>query len=157
MPLNDDLHRLAAELESVAEGARALPWAATRPWSPRTHLSSENGLPLVDLHDLSVRLALDAVRRTLDAELDTGGCTFMTGRGKHTGGHSRLRAAVEGELLQRQSAGACRVRPVGPARFEVVLSEDRVRTARPGMGLLFWLFVALLGLAVFATLKRCGA
>lgn len=105
-----------------------------------------NGLACVDLHGLSVRLGTRVVAEALGADLSAGGFVVITGRGNHSGGHSKLRTAVEAQLREAEVWFA----PQGPGRFEVQLDSDRVRAARPGLGLLFWLFVALLvlGLAV---------
>jgi hypothetical protein len=123
----------------VEERARTLDWAAERPWTRRTHLGASDGLPLIDLHDLSVRLALDAVNAALALDLGTGGLVLVTGRGRHGGGRSPLRDAVQ----QALSARGLQVAPRGPGRLEVVVSPDRAKGARPGLGLLFWLVVAL--------------
>lgn len=143
-------HPLTPLLGSIEDRAAGLPWAAERPWRRATHLGWDGGLPAVDLHDLSVRLALEVVRQLLEHPPPQGGWVVITGRGRHTGGRSRLRDAVEARLAEEAAAGALRFYPQGPGRFTVVYDEEAVRAARPGMGLLFWLFVALLlaGLAL---------
>lgn len=157
MSLTTDLQSLERLLAPVAEQSRALPWAKERAWRPSTHLSASNGLPAIDLHDLSVRLALDALRIAIDADLGTGGFVLVTGRGRHTGGHSKLRDAVLDALTERRDRGELAFRPLGPGRVEVVMAEDRVKAARPGLGLVFWLLVALVALAVIAAiLNRLG-
>jgi hypothetical protein len=157
MSLHGDLEELTRRLQTIAERAKGLPWAGERAWTPRTHLSTINGLPGIDLHDLSVRLAREAIDQALEADLECGGFVVVTGRGRHTGGHSKLRTAVLAELEIRQQREELVARPLGPARIEVIVSEERVRAARPGMGLLFWLFAALLLAAVVATVvNRMG-
>ena len=134
----------------VEAEARRLPWAAERLWTVGSHLGTSNGLPLLDFHALSVRLALNALEVACDTDLATGGVVVITGRGRHTGGHSKLRTAVMAWLDERQESGDLAWRVLDPGRLEVVFDQERVRGARPGMGVLFWLFVALLLLAIAA-------
>lgn len=152
MDLNDDLQHLAAALGPIAERSRDLPWAKERAWTPRTHLGTAGGLPAIDLHDLSVRLALETLETACRAQPSTGGVVLITGRGRHSGGRSRLREAVRSQLEGLQESGELVFHTPAPGRFEVVFDRERVRASRPGMGLLFWLFAALLMLAVLATL-----
>ena len=91
-----NLEQLRLALREIEEPARRLPWAAERPWRAETHTWVEGALVVVDLHDLSVRLALRVVGCLDDDRLDA--VCLITGRGKHMGGHSRLRRAV-GEAL----------------------------------------------------------
>ncbi|MCA9567964.1 MAG: Smr/MutS family protein [Myxococcales bacterium] len=147
MTVHRDLQTLAAALAPVEREAASLPWSAQDPWRSTTHLGIADGLPLVDLHGLSVRLGLAAVDAALAADLASGAVILVTGRGRHTGGHSKLRTAVLAHLEEQDGV---RVVPRGAARVEVVLDEDRARKARAGMGLLFWLFVALLLLGLVA-------
>ncbi len=148
--LTQDLSTLGAVLGPVEQKAKQLPWAGERPWTRSTHLGSTNGLPTVDLHSLSVRLALEVVHAVLESDLECGGAVLITGRGRHTGGHSKLKNAVLAELERHQSTGRIAVRPLGPGRTEVIVDEARVRQSRPGMGLLFWLLMGLLALAAAA-------
>ncbi len=144
MSLHADLLTLRNNLEAVERRATSLPWSARRPWRCTTHLGVAGGLPTVDLHDLSVPLALDAVERIVALDLNCGGVVLITGRGRHTGGRSRLRDAVLSRLHQRGIPAT----PRGPGRVEVVLDPRRLHAARPGMGLLFWALVALLVVAM---------
>lgn len=110
----------------------------------------------MDLHDLSVKLALEVVELLLDRPPEQGGVVLITGRGNHTAGRSKLRDAVQGRL-ERAAEQGVRFAPRGPGRFEVVFDPDSVRKARPGLGLLFWLFVVLLVIgAIAALVKRLG-
>lgn len=146
-PLDADLRRLREILVATENDAADLPWAQERPWRADTHLGTADGLPAVDLHDLSVRLALDTVARVLGGDLQTGGVVWITGRGRRSGGVSPLRRAVLGLLEAREGVV---VRPRGPARIEVIVDPDRARRARPGLGVLFWLVVALAVLGLIA-------
>lgn len=148
MTAQDDVQLLARNLGPVETQAASLPWSAQSPWHCTTHLGISDGLPLIDLHGLSVRLGLEVVEIVLAADLATGGVLLVTGRGRHSGGRSRLREAVIGKLEDNEVPF---VLP-SPGRVRVVLDETRYRRSRPGMGLLFWLFVVLLLLAVGATL-----
>jgi len=102
-----------------------------------------DGRVALDLHDLSVRLALDAVDLALGTDLQTGGLVLITGRGKHSGGRSTLRDAVLAELDLRAKRGELSFHPTGPGRITIVVDVERARASRPGLGLLFWLVVAL--------------
>jgi hypothetical protein len=143
-----DADRVASALEALEPAARDLPWARERPWRAARAVRMVDGLVAVDLHGLSVKLGLRALEILLEADLAGGGFIVITGRGNHTGGRSKLKDAVAARLSEASVA----FHPRGPGRFEVVGDAERVRRARPGMGLLFWLFVALLLLAVAVTL-----
>jgi len=152
MAVDQDLVTLQEALQHVAIAAEHLPWAGERAWTPRTHLGATRGLPVIDLHDLSVRLALDTLESAIELDLSTGGLVLITGRGNHTGGRSKLRDAVMHALRERAESGQLVFHPLGPGRVEVVLDSERRSRARPGMGLLFWLFVALIALAIASSL-----
>ena len=152
MSLDNDLSALVKALAPVKTQAARLPWAKERRWTPKTHLGRANGLPVIDLHDLSVRLALEVIAIAQGLSLSTGGYILITGRGRHTGGHSKLRKAVLADLEERVDAEGLTFKPLDPGRIEVVCSAERVKSARPGMGLLFWLFVALLIAGILASI-----
>lgn len=133
-------------LGDVEQRSRDLPWAKTQPWRRETHLWVEADLPVVDLHDLSVRLAVRAVDAVTEVSLDVGAVVFITGRGNHSGGVSRLRRAV----LQRLQEQRFPVQIEGPGRLWQV--RDRSKIASRPMGLLFWLMVGLLGLGILLRL-----
>lgn len=148
MTAQADRHALSVTLAPVEEAARSLPWSAQKPWRCTSHLGVSDGRVLIDLHDLSVGLALDVVERVVEAQPTTGAVVLITGRGKHTGGRSKLREAVLADLQRR----GLRFVPRGPGRVELILDGERARRSAPGLGLLFWLMVALLLLAMVATL-----
>ena len=121
---------------SIEERARDLPWGDERPWRASTHLNVEHGLLFIDLHDLSVRLALDAVG--LSATDPPAAIGFITGRGKHNpDGQSPLREAV----LDRLDA-ICDANPgwtwrsMGPG--SCVLITDAGRAPAYATGALPW-------------------
>jgi hypothetical protein len=127
---------LAAALAAVERDARGLPWAANRPWRVASHVATEGPWLVVDLHDLSVALAL-RVLGALDAG-DVGAARLVTGSGRHTGGRSKLRDAVIAAARER----GWRVSPVGPARLEVVRDPAR-HPFGGGVPLAVWLVLAL--------------
>jgi hypothetical protein len=150
--MSDDLTRLRTVLAPIAERARDLPWSDKRPWKPHTHVWLEGSLPVVDLHDLSVKLGRDAVRIVAETpELEAGAAALVTGRGNHTGGRSRLRDAVAGTLGALRQEQGLQSRPSGPGRFVLVLDEERYVAQSGGLGVWGWLLVALLGAALYAT------
>lgn len=148
MSVQADLHGLSEALAPVEVAARSLPWSAQDPWRCTSHLGVSGGRPLIDLHGLSVRLALQVVACVVDTPVRTGAVVLITGRGNHTGGRSKLRDAVLNDLRERGLPFS----PRGPGRVEVILDAGRARRSSPGLGLLFWLMVALLILAVIATI-----
>ncbi|MFT4624860.1 MAG: hypothetical protein ACI8PZ_003523 [Myxococcota bacterium] len=140
---------LKERLEGVAARARTLPWADRRPWRPQTHVGWDGDTPALDLHDLNVKLALEAVRVLGDAELDGPEVWVITGRGKHTGGVSRLRQAVGGKLRSVGAERGWRVYADSPGRIRVVLDPGRVARRPPSLMLLF--VVLALSAAMYAT------
>lgn len=108
---------------------------------------------VVDLHDLSAKLAKKAVRTV--AELgppSAGALVFVVGRGRNSTGPGGVLGKVVrselGKVVREQQSGT--VRMSGPAR--VVWITDRARAPRAlvgGGGIGFWLFV-LAGVAAFA-------
>lgn len=98
---NTDAERLVARLADVDALARKQSWDRERPWRASTHIWVEDGLLVVDLHDLGARAAKEAVRGALDLAhthgLDGGAVCFVTGRGKHSRGQP-----VMGNLVGRR-------------------------------------------------------
>lgn len=115
-----DMKALEDALREVERRAAGLPWAKQRRWRVGTHTTWEGGWPVIDLHDLSVKLGI-AVLDALEKG-DVAAARLVTGGGRHTGGHSKLREAI---LAEARSRG-WRVSPVGRARLEVVRDEGRV-------------------------------
>ena len=158
----DDVRHLQHSLERVAREARRLSWAKERPWAPDTHVWAEGALPVVDLHDLSVKLALKVVERAIDVQggLQSGAVSFITGVGRHsTSGSAQLHPAVGGYLAQACAAHAeagWSFRADGPGRFVLIIDPERapadVQTSLPqGFG---WLLLALAAAAVAAIAWR---
>ena len=152
-----DVQRLRAGLLDIADRARTLSWNAERPWTPPTHVWGEKGSPVVDLHDLSVKLGVacvDAVLEQADA-LKSGAVIWVIGRGSHSlGGKSPLRAAVQDRLLEAAEERGWRLRAGAPGRLVLVLDEGKATAAAGGrLGLVAWgailLFVASLAWALW--------
>ena len=104
----DDVKHLRGALRDIERRARDLPWAGTPgdgdTWTTRAYVRAEQGLPVVDLHDLDRRLAVDVVSLVLQQRGRIGPeVRLITGRGSHSkGGKGVLREAVIGAL---QDAG----------------------------------------------------
>ena len=97
----DDVERLRATLERFEHEARSLPWANDRRWSTASHVWSEHEAPMIDLHDLNVKLANEVVEAVIAAAptCRSGGFVFVTGRGTHSlGGRSDLLDSVASTL-----------------------------------------------------------
>lgn len=152
--MSRDLQRLARQLGHLEDKARSLEWNAQRPWRPQTHIWTEKLVPMVDLHDLSIRLALEALEGVVEVagEMDCGAVCLVTGRGRHSvDGRSRLREAVQEEAhsLCRERGWVCR--DSQPGRLILVMDAARAPAwASGGLGLAVWIGIAaFLGLAVF--------
>jgi hypothetical protein len=131
------------DLTAVERDAASLPWARERRWTARTHVRIEGPWLLVDLHDLSVALAI----RVLDAleTADVPAFRLVTGSGRHTGGRSKLRDAVIREARSRGWS----VTPLGPARLEVVRDARRSPTGGP-IPWVVWVVLALVVVGLLA-------
>ena len=153
--LSDDDVILRRTLSHIQEGARSLRWADERPWRVDGHIWLEHDLPVIDLHDLNVRLAREAVRAAAAAadQLRCGALCFVTGRGRHSMGPPALRGMVAAELRR-----ACKKNPswdqrAGHAgRWMLITDPSRApRVATGQLGLVFWLGVVLFSaLAIWA-------
>ena len=118
-------------MKRIEEAARTLQWNDERPWRVQSHTWTDKGVPFVDLHDLSIRLALDAVDIGVELKLPCIG--FITGRGRHTiDGHSRLREAVHGHLNELAIENAWSWRVLSPGRCVLVLDPSRSPTYATG-------------------------
>lgn len=154
-----DLARFHDALGEVEASASGLSWARERPWRRETHLWQEQGLPVVDLHDLDVKHARRLLR-SLDLEaLESGAVCFVTGRGRHAiSGRSALREAVTGILADRAAREGWELRPQGAGRLVLVTDPERAPSVASGrLGPLFWLAVAgFLALALWLCLGAPG-
>ena len=147
-----DIRLLCNALMTIEKDARGLHWAKERPWKCSSHLWPENGIPIIDLHDLNAKLTKQIIRSVqsqADA-LQTGGVVFVTGVGRHSVGLPVLRQVVQGSLLRLERDNGWRQRDVGGGRVLLVMDEARIptfwRAQTPWLATLFFVvfFSALL-------------
>ena len=108
---------------------------------------------VVDLHDLSIALALEAVDRIAETGLETGAVHLVTGKGKHSvDGRSRLREAVEQRLAELCVAQGWAFRTPMVGRFTLLTDSEAAPPAAAGrLEPVFWVAVAVfLTLACYA-------
>jgi hypothetical protein len=130
-----DLERLRAALGAVEEEAKSLPWANDRLWRTASHVWIEQGAPTIDLHDLNVKLANQAVDAVVEIapECESGGFVFVTGRGTHSlGGRSSIADALGSTLDRHARAHGWEWRPTRAGRL--VLVTDRTRAPSVATG-----------------------
>jgi hypothetical protein len=148
----DDVERYRKRLRAVEVEAREQRWAKERPWKLATHVWWEQGVPVVDLHDLGAGLARTAVREVLEAPASVGAVVFVHGRGRHSVGVKVLRGVVQKELAR--ACGATRgwsYRTVGSGRTVWVSDRGRAPDWATGRwGPLVWVGWASLAAAVGA-------
>lgn len=152
----DALRSLQARLRPVEDAADTLPWAQERPWRTRTHVGVEDGLLVVDLHDLGAA-QVERLVGLLEGLPPVPGAAlvFVTGRGRRSRGAPVLPKVTAAALraLARRHPGW---RVVAGGAGRVVLVQDAARapghlTGRMGWGLR--LLLLALGLAAVA---RCA-
>ena len=146
-----DVLRLREALATIEEDAKSLQWNEERPWKPETHVWEEGYCACVDLHDLSIKLALKVVERVAHAEITGGAVHFITGRGRHSiDGRSRLREAVTEALLELSEHNHWGLREPRAGRITLITDAEIAPVAAKG-GLDWWVWglsAAFLGLAV---------
>ncbi len=147
---------LRARLRPVEADADRLPWAAERPWRVRTHIGVDDGLLVVDLHDLGAA-QVERLVGLLDGLTAVPGAAvvFVTGRGRRSRGAPVLPQVTAAALrgLARRHPG-WRVVAGGAGRVVLVLDAARAPghlTGRMGWGLR--LLLVALGVAALA---RCA-
>ena len=150
--IEHDIRLLSDALKPIEQDAKGLHWAKERPWKCSSHLWPENGIPVIDLHDLNAKLTkriIGCVRSETDA-LQTGGVVFVTGVGRHSVGLPVLRQVVQGSLLRLERDEGWRQRDGGGGRILLVMDEARIpsfwRAQTPWLATLFFVvfFAALL-------------
>lgn len=146
-PTLPDPKAFETALRAIEADATRLPWAKERAWRTATHTRMEGPWIVVDLHDLSVPLA----RRVLQAveAADVGALRLITGRGRHTGGRSKLRDAVIADARER----GWHVTEIGPGRVEIVRDPDR-HPIGGGVPIAVWAVLALVALGLVLWLLR---
>ena len=159
-----DVERLSRVLTPIEALARSQRWDDERPWRVDTHLWVEDGLVVLDLHDLGAKGAKKLMRAVLDEvgkqEMTSGALAFVTGRGRHSSGGPVLRELVGRRLhdaIQDREAWSMHV--IGAGRICLVTDPKRApRKATNSLGLGFWLLLAgLAAAAVWACLGTPGA
>ena len=148
-----DDRRIRKRMDSIEREARSLRWAAERPWKRESHIWIEDGLPVVDLHDLNVKLARGAVRATVEiaSELQCGAVCFITGRGRHSMGPPALRGMVASELRHAcQESPAWSQRAGHAGRWMLITDPARApRVATGQLGPAFWTMLILFACLAF--------
>jgi len=112
---------------------------------------ADDGLPVVDLHDLGAKLAQKAVHRSaaVSSDLQAGAVCFVTGRGRRSIGPGVVRKVAEKELRAYCAKRGCYYRPAGPGRLVLVVDPNRAPVSATGrLGIGFWLVVVLFLVAV---------
>lgn len=152
----DDVDRLRLALAEIERSAAELPWARERPWRARTHVWAEPGLPVIDLHDLDVRLAGLALACAAEVgdSLASGSICLVTGRGRHSIGGGKLGPAVRSELRRLCADHGWEWRPGPPGRLLLIADRERAPAAATGrIGAGTWLLLALfVAAAIYACL-----
>ena len=151
--MSTDITRIVNALTEVEQGAAKLPWAKERPWIAASQVSLVEGVPTVDLHGLSIRLGEQVAQTLLPMvqEFDAAALQFITGRGRHTGGVSRLKEAVNLHVLAAARTNGWTASPRGPGRILVVADASKAPSAATGrFPLFFWAFVLFVLFAVAA-------
>lgn len=156
------LDPLLRALREVEGEARELPWAHERAWRVETHVWTEEGVLVIDLHDLSVRLAELAVRQVgeVAGQLSVDRISFVTGVGRRSVGPPKLGRAVKGELARLCKKRGWSYAPGRSGRWELVLDGKGVpsRLSWPiwlgglAFGLAALVFVPPLGVVILALL-----
>ena len=148
-----DLARLATALAKTERDAQRLPWAGKHPWRAAVQVRSVEGVPAVDLHGLSIPLGEQAAWAAIGelGALQAGAVMFITGRGRHTGGISKLKEAVNLLVITEAREQGWSVSPRGPGRILVVADASRAPSAATGrLPLGFWAVVVLAILGAIA-------
>ena len=123
-----DIRLLFDALEGVEKDSKGLRWAKERPWRRQSHIWEENGLPVIDLHDLNAGLTKKIIRaiEAVSDEFRTGGVVFITGVGRHSVGVPVLRQVVSGSLMRFEQQKGWRHRDVGGGRVLLVMDESQI-------------------------------
>lgn len=144
--LHADLATLARSLQRIERDARKLAWSDERPWRVESHVWSEDGFPVVDLHDLSVKLGMRCVNQVLKNPPSTGAICFITGVGRHSVTTPQLPQAVQGKLASAQADHPqWMVRMGGPGRIVLVTDPEQApHAALSSLPKGFWWLVAFI-------------
>ncbi len=147
-------------MEDIAHAQR---WDEERPWRLHSHLWLEDGLLVVDLHDLGAKGSKALVRIAIATArapgLDSGAVCFVTGRGRRSRGKPVLGQLVGKHLMDAaDDEDAWSVHPLGAGRVALVTDPSKAPArASNRLGLGFWLLVAgMAAAALWACLGMPG-
>ncbi|MFT5683690.1 MAG: hypothetical protein ACI8RZ_004622 [Myxococcota bacterium] len=152
-----DVRRIQHALNRIERDAKKLPWSKERPWKTDTHVWAEDGLPVVDLHDLSVSLGRKVTDRVIKLTIGTGAVSFITGQGNHSVGPAQLKGAVSSILMKAvDNHDGWSFRPDGPGRYVLITDPSKApRVAQTSLPVGFWILVAgFLAALMFAFLNN---
>lgn len=156
MAVPPDVQRLRRSLASLSREAKDQRWDGERPWRARTHVWDEQGVVVVDLHDLKVALAKKVVDRVVDCagDLEGGAVIFVTGVGRHSAGKAVLPDVVAGKLQAVAAERGWTARPGPAGRQVLVLDAERAPShLRGGVS---WAAAAMLLFMVLAAVWLCA-
>jgi hypothetical protein len=156
MTVEDSLSAIAVALEPVEEAAQTLRWFDERPWQVATHLRVEDGLPVVDLHDLNARTARLAVSAIVEAapDLDVGAVLFVVGVGRRSAGPPVLGRVV----LEVLAASPFTAKHGARGRIALILDPTRasgVALGGGGLGMMLW-WAFVVGCILVVMLRGCA-
>ena len=151
---DQDLVLIRDQLWEVESKAKRLSWAKDRPWKPSTHVWIEEDLTIIDLHDLSVKLALSVVRTTcrFSKKLQSSAICFVTGAGNKSVTGAKIRPAVITELEHKCSDKDWEFFPHGLGRIVLIFDRENAPKSLSGKtpfvvkfgGLAFLIFLFVL-------------
>ena len=140
-----DVRRIQKALSRVERDARKQPWAKERHWKTETHVWVEDGLAVVDLHDLSVSLGKKATERVIKLTISAGAVSFITGQGKNSIGPGQMKGATASILMKAVDRNpGWGFRPDGPGRYILITDPEKApRVAQTSLPGGFWILIAL--------------
>ena len=153
---------LQDELWEIPRKAGLLPWADQRCWKFDTHIWEEvdgdKCMIVVDLHDLTVKLARDVVYKSMrTVSSKVGAICFVTGQGNHSAQGPKI-LPMTLEVVQQQADKKDWTIQTRQGRVLVIFDEDMVpqqvsgtlsKTMVYGIYLFFALLFAILLRSLF--------
>jgi len=115
------------ELWDIPREAKQLPWADQRAWTLKTHLWLEHDMLVIDLHDLSVKLANKVIKKICRKadKWDVGCICFVTGVGKNSEDKAKIRPMAIGLLQDISDQKGWELLSGTQGRLSVILDEQR--------------------------------
>ena len=156
------VEHLQDELWEIPRKAGLLPWADQRRWTFDTHIWEEvdgdKRMVVIDLHDLTVKLARDVVYKSLrTASSKVGALCFVTGQGNHSSQGPKI-LPMTLDVVQQQAAKKDWAIQTRQGRVLVIFDETAVpqqvsgsltKTMVYGIYLFFALLFAILLKSLF--------